>query len=102
MENLFNISILDFIHRQLIGIGKSKTQYKTREKNMHGVTSLMNFECQPYRIFEGLSYHQEDKSIDTTIFAATVELGDIIKKLSTSNFMIMVSSVSVIFDTGAT
>ena len=65
------------------------------------VTSLMNFECQPCRIFEGLSYHQEDEVIDTIIFAATVGLGNRIKKLITSNFMGVVSSVSVIFDTGS-
>ena len=68
--------------------------------NMKLVTSLMNFECQPCGIFEGLSYHQEDKTIDTTIFAATIGLGDIKKKLVSSNFMVMVSSVSIIFDTG--
>ena len=49
-----------------------------------------------------MTYYREDKSIDPTIFAATVGLGDIIKKLVSSNFMGMVSSVSVIFDTGAT
>ena len=66
------------------------------------VTSLINFECQPYGIFEGLSYHQDDEVIDPIIFAATVGLGNRIKKLISSNFMGMVSSVSVIFDTGAT
>ena len=70
--------------------------------NMKLVTSLINFECQPCGIFEGFSYHQEDEVIDTIIFAATVALGNIIKKLISSNFMGMVSSVSVIFDTGAT
>ena len=40
--------------------------------------------------------------INTIIFAATVGLGDRINKLVSSNFMGMVSSVSVIFDTGAT
>ena len=45
------------------------------------VTSLMNFECQPCGIFEGLSYHNEDEVIDYIIFAATVGLGDIIKEL---------------------
>ena len=49
--------------------------------NMKLVTSLMNFECHPCGIFEGLSYHQEDEAIDTTIFVATVRLEDIIKKL---------------------
>ena len=68
--------------------------------NMKLVTSLMNFECQPCGIFEGLSYHQEDEVIDPIIFAATVGLGNRIKKLVSSNFMGMVSSVSVIFDTG--
>ena len=66
------------------------------------VTYLMNFECQPCGIFEGLSYHQEDEVIDPIIFAATVGLGNRTKKLISSNFMVMVSSVSVIFDTGAT
>ena len=66
------------------------------------VTSLMNFKFQTCGIFEGLSYHQEDEAIDTTIFAATVGLVDRIKKLISSKFMSMVSSVSVIFDTGAT
>ena len=63
------------------------------------VTSLMNFECQPCGIFEGLSYHQEYGVIDPIIFAATIGLGYIIEKLVSSNFMGMVSSVSVIFDT---
>ena len=70
--------------------------------NMKLTTSLMNFECQSCRIFEGLSYHKEDEAIDPTIFADTVGLVDIIKKLVSSNFMCMLSSVSVIFDTGAT
>ena len=70
--------------------------------NMKLVTSLMNFECQPCGIFEGLSYHQEDEVIDPIIFAATAGLGNRIKKLVSSNFMGMVSSVSVIFDTGDT
>ena len=66
------------------------------------VTSLMNFECQPCGISEGLSYHQEYEVIDPIISAATVGLGDRTKKLISSNFMGMVSSVSVIFDTRAT
>ena len=70
--------------------------------NMKLVTPFMNFECQPSGIFEGLSYHQEDEAIDPIAFAATVGLGDRIKKLISSNFMGMVISVSVIFDTGAT
>ena len=65
-------------------------------------TALINFECQPCGIFEGLSWHQEDEAIDPTIFAATVGLGDIIRKLASSNFMGMVIPVSVIFDNGAT
>ena len=70
--------------------------------NMKLVTSLMNFECQLCGIFEGLSYHQEDEIIDPFISAATVGLGDRIKKLLSSNCIDTVSSVSVIFDTGAT
>ena len=70
--------------------------------NMKLVKYLMNFECQPCGIFEGLSYHHEDKVIDPTIFTATVGLGYRIKKLISSNFMGMVSSFSVIFDTVAT
>ena len=49
-----------------------------------------------------MSYHNEDEVIDTIIFAATAGLGNRIKKLVSSNFMGMVSSVSVIFDTGST
>ena len=70
--------------------------------NMKLVTYLINFECQPCGIFEGLSYHKEDEVIDPIIFAASAGLGNRIKKLVSSNFMGMVSSVSVIFDTGAT
>ena len=66
------------------------------------VTSLMDFECQPCGIFEGFSYHQDDESIDPFIFAATIGLGYIIKKLVSSNFMGMARSVLVIFDTGDT
>ena len=68
--------------------------------NMKLVTPLMNFEWQPCGIFDYLSYHQEYESIGPNIFAATVGLGDIIKKSVLSNIMGMVSSVSVIFDTG--
>ena len=63
------------------------------------VTSLINFECQPCGIFEGLSYHQEYEVFDPINLAANVGLGNRIKKLISSNFMSMVSSVSVIFDT---
>ena len=69
--------------------------------NMKLVTSLMNFECQPCGIFEGLLYHKEDEVIDPIISAATVGLGYRINKLVFSKFMGMVSSFSVIFDTGA-
>ena len=62
----------------------------------------MSFECNPCEIFEGVSHHKEDESIDTTTFAYSVGLGDIINKLVSSNFMGMVNSVSVIFDTGST
>ena len=65
------------------------------------VTSLINFECQPCGIFEGLSYNQEDEVVDPIIFAANVGLGNRIKKLVSSNFMGMVRSVSVIFYTGS-
>ena len=82
-----------------------KVSYR-KQINSHSntelVTSLMNFECQPCGIFEGLSYHQEDEVIDPTIFAATVGLGDRIKKSVSSNFMGMVRPLSVIFDTGDT
>ena len=47
--------------------------------NMKLVTSLMNFECQPCEIIEGLSYHEEDEVIDPIIFADTVGLGNRIK-----------------------
>ena len=69
--------------------------------NMKLVTSLMNFECHIYGIFEGFLYNQEDEAIDYTIFADTVGLGDRIKKLVSSKFMGLVSSVSFIFDTEA-
>ena len=62
-------------------------------QKMKLVTSFMNFECQPCGIFEGLSYYQEDQVVDTIIFAATVGLGERMKKLVSSNFMGMVSSV---------
>ena len=56
----------------------------------------------PCGVFEGLSYHQEDEVIDPVIFADTVGLVNIIKKLISSNFMGVVRSFSVIFETGAT
>ena len=49
--------------------------------NMKLAKYMMNFECKLGGIFEGLSYHQEDEAIDTTIFVATLRLEDIIKKL---------------------
>ena len=36
-------------------------------QNMKLVKSLINFEFQPFGIFEGLSCHQEDKVIDTIL-----------------------------------
>ena len=81
--------------------GCNRKQFNA-SSNIKLVTFLMDFECQPCGIFEGLSYHQENEAIDTTIFADTVGLGDRIKQLVSSNYMGMVSSVSVIFDTGNT
>ena len=69
--------------------------------NMKLVTSFINFEYQSCGIFEGLSNHQEDEVIDPIIFTDTTGLGNIIKKLVSSNFMGMVRSVAVIYDTGA-
>ena len=82
------------------GFKVSHRKQVNAHSNMKLVTSLMNFECQPCGIFEGLSYHQDDGCIDSIIFAATVGLGYRIKKLVSSNFMGMARSVSVIFDTG--
>ena len=95
------------IHAEFDAMDQEGSQDIHRKKfnaspNMKLVTSLMNFECQPCGIFEGLSYHQEDEAIEPIIFADTIGLGNRIKKLISSNFMGMVSSVSVIFDTGAT
>ena len=70
--------------------------------NMKLVTSLTNFKCQTFGIFEGLSYHQEDEVIYHIIFVDIVGLGNRINKVVSSNFMGMVSSVSVIFETGDT
>ena len=47
--------------------------------NMKFVISLINFECQTFGIYEGLSYHHEDEVIDPNIFAATAGLGNRIK-----------------------
>ena len=80
----------------------SQRKQDNAPSNMNLVTSLMNFECQPCGVFEGLSHHHEDEVVDTTIFADTVGLGDRIKKLVSSKFKGMVRSVSVIFDTGST
>ena len=84
----------------------TKNQFKVSHRkqvnvpsNMKLVTSLMKFECQPCGIFEVLSYYREDEAIDPIIFAANVGLGNRIKKLVSSNFLDMVGSVSVIFDT---
>ena len=64
--------------------------------------SLIDFECQTCEIFEGLLYHQENRAIYPTIFAATVGLGERINKSSLSKFMGMASSVLVTFVPGAT
>ena len=80
----------------------SHSKQANTPSNMKFVASLMNLECQPCVIFEGLSYHQESEVIDSIIFADTLGLGDRIKKLVSSNFISMVISVSVIFDTGDT
>ena len=53
-------------------------------------------------MFEGLSCHHKYEVIALIIFVATAVLGNRIKKLVSSNFMSMLSSVSVIFDTGDT
>ena len=50
-------------------------------QNVKLVTSMMNFECHPCGIFEGLSYHQEDEVNDTIIFEATEGLVDRINNL---------------------
>ena len=84
------------------GFRTSHRKQVNAPSNMKLVTSLMNFECQSCRIFVGLSYHQEDEVIDTIVFAANVWLGDRINKLVSPNFIGMVISVSIIFDTGAT
>ena len=65
---LWNTNDLNIFHRKQVN----------SPQNMKFVTSLMNFECQPCGIFEGLSYHQEDEVIDRIIFAATVGSGNII------------------------
>ena len=70
--------------------------------NMKLDTSLMNIECQPCEIFEGLLYYHKYEAIDPTTLAATVGLGDRIKNLVLSNFTGMVISVSFIFDNGNT
>ena len=58
--------------------------YHRKQVNFHSnmklVTSLMDFECHPCGIFEGLSYHQVDEVIDPTIFVDTVGLGYRIEK----------------------
>ena len=95
------------IHAYLDNMLKERPQSISQEVGQFSlknklVTSLMNFECQPCGIFEGFSYHKEDEVIDPNIFAATVGLGERINKLVSSKFMGMVSSVSVIFDTGDT
>ena len=68
--------------------------------NMKLSTSFINFGCQSCEVFVVLSYHQEDEAIYPSIFSGTVGLGNIIRKLLSSNFMVMLSLVSVIFDIG--
>ena len=68
--------------------------------NMRLTASLINIECHTYGIFEVISHHQEDEYIAPSTFVTSVGLIKIIKKLVSSNFMVMVSSVSVIFDNG--
>ena len=70
--------------------------------NINLATYLMNFECKPCGIFKCFKYHQEDESIDTTTLSTTTGLGYRIKNLVSSNFMFIVISVLVIFDTRAT
>ena len=93
----------------IIWISWSKNDLKVSHRkqvkypsNMNLAIFLTSFECQTCAIFEGFSYHQEDEDVDPIIFAANVGSGDIINQLVSSHFMGMVSSVSVIFDTGAT
>ena len=52
--------------------------------------SLMNFECKPWGVFQGLSYHQEYEAIDPITFADPIGLGDRIKRFFSSNFMVIV------------
>ena len=89
---LLSKNCLTFYHRK-------KLNFPTRVKL---ATYLMNFECQPCGIFEGLLHHQKDEAISPTNFADPVGLVDRINKLVSSNLLAMVSSVSVIFDTRAT
>ena len=94
--------MLNFMLCTKNGFKESHRKQVNAPSNIKLVISLMNFKCQPCGIFEGFSYHQEDEVIDHIIFAATVWLGNRIKKLVSSNFMGVVISVSVIVDTGAT
>ena len=94
--------MLNWIIWTKIDLKVSHRKHINSISNMKLVTSLMNFECQPCGIFEGLSYHQEVEVIDPNIFAVTVGLGDRIKNLVSSKVMGMVTSVSVIFDTVST
>ena len=59
----------------------------------------MVISCYPWGMFEGLSHPQKVESIARTTFAASSVLGDLITKLFSSNFMGIVRSVLVIFDT---
>ena len=77
----------------------SNSKQANAPSSMRLTTYLMNFECHPCEIFEGISHHQEDEAVVNTTFASSVGLGDIINKLLSSKFMGIFSSVSVICDT---
>ena len=94
--------MLDLMLWKKIDLKASHRKKVNAPSNMKLAISLMDLECHPCGIFEGLSYYQEDEAIDPTIFAAIVGLRDRINKFVSSNSMGMVRSVLVIFDTGAT
>ena len=63
--------------RMLLYINDLKVSHRKQvnaPSNMKLVTSLINFECHPCGIFEGLSQHQEDGAIYPTNFVASVGL----------------------------
>ena len=65
-EMLWNKNDIKIFHRKQVNASS----------NTKLVTSLINFECQPCGIFEGLSYHQEYEAIEPITFADTEGLGD--------------------------